>query len=83
MNKFCNETGVGIIPWTPLSSGYLTRPASEMDATVRGGTYVLKRDLDGQEKAILQHVWEIADKRRWTMGQVPLSWLNKRIASLV
>ncbi|OJD20888.1 hypothetical protein ACJ73_07777 [Blastomyces percursus] len=52
MNKYCNETGVGIIPWAPLSSGYLTRPASDKDATVRGRTDVLKRDLDVQEKRI-------------------------------
>lgn len=26
MNKFCNETGVGLIPWGPLFSGLLAKP---------------------------------------------------------
>ncbi|KLJ12490.1 alcohol dehydrogenase [Blastomyces silverae] len=83
MNKYCSETGVGIIPWAPLSAGYLTRPASDKDATVRGRTDVLKRDLDEQEKVILKRVEEIANKRGWTMSQVALTWLNKRVSSPV
>ncbi|OAX81749.1 hypothetical protein ACJ72_03906 [Emergomyces africanus] len=83
MNKYCNETGVGIIPWAPLSAGYLSRPASENHATVRGQTDVLKRDLDDQEKVILKRVEEVAEIRGWTMSQVALTWLSKRIASPV
>ena len=26
MNRYCQETGVGLIPWAPLFRGYLARP---------------------------------------------------------
>jgi aryl-alcohol dehydrogenase-like predicted oxidoreductase len=34
MNKYCNITGVGIIPWGPLNTGRLARPVRDQ-GTVR------------------------------------------------
>ena len=28
MNRYCNATGVGLIPWAPLCRGHLARPPS-------------------------------------------------------
>ncbi|KAK2801937.1 hypothetical protein FQN51_005086 [Onygenales sp. PD_10] len=89
MNRFCQETGVGIIPklltsdnqWGPLSNGYLARPVSGKEGTTRGMTDVLKRDLTIQDKEIIQRVQEVAAKRGWTMSQVAITWLNKRVSS--
>jgi aryl-alcohol dehydrogenase-like predicted oxidoreductase len=33
MNKFCCETGIGVIPWQPLHGGYLARPLSASGST--------------------------------------------------
>ncbi len=38
MIPFCKETGVSIIPWSPLSGGILARPVLEKFSTVRGGS---------------------------------------------
>lgn len=35
----CEKEGIGVIPWSPLAHGYLTRPHKEMDATERGETH--------------------------------------------
>lgn len=43
----------------------------------------MKRDLDDHDKVILKRVEEVAEKRGWTMSQVPLAWFSKRIASPV
>ncbi|KAL1956035.1 hypothetical protein VTO42DRAFT_7850 [Malbranchea cinnamomea] len=34
MNKFCNETGVGLLPWQILGAGFLCRPLSDKGATI-------------------------------------------------
>ncbi|KAI9661611.1 MAG: hypothetical protein M1821_008849 [Bathelium mastoideum] len=34
MNRFCKETGVGVIPWAPLFAGKLARPLGR-DASIR------------------------------------------------
>ena len=36
MLKLCLEEGVGVIPWSPLARGYLTRRPEERTATSRG-----------------------------------------------
>lgn len=46
-------------------------------------TDILKRDLDSQDEHIIQRVQEIAEKKGWTMSQVALTWLNKRVTSPV
>lgn len=75
MNKFCNETGVGLIPWSPLNSGSLSKPQgvetarSQMVAAIGGGS----TEADG---AIRKRVQEIAEKKGWKMSQVALVWLR-------
>lgn len=80
MNKYCNATGVGLIPWAPLCRGVLARPPStektersKIDQTPTGYT-----DVD---KEIVKRVQEIAEKRGWKMSHVALAWINKRCAS--
>jgi len=36
MLPFCAKKNVGLLPWSPLARGYLTRPHAEIDATARG-----------------------------------------------
>lgn len=75
MNKFCNETGVGIIPWGPLFSGFLAKPTgvesarSKQSIAMSGGL----NDADGE---INKRVQEIAEKKGYKMSQVALAWLK-------
>ncbi|KAL9021916.1 MAG: hypothetical protein Q9185_000930 [Variospora sp. 1 TL-2023] len=77
MNRFCYETGVGLIPWSPLARGVLARPTSAHGSTVRstGGSM---SDTDAQ---IIARVEELAGKHDWKMSHVALAWANKRISS--
>ena len=34
MNKYCDLTGVGLIPWSPLARGFLARPLESKDKSV-------------------------------------------------
>ena len=75
MNKFCNETGVGLIPWSPLASGSLAKPygveseRSKAFAAMLGGP-------SGADKVIINRVQELAGKKGWKMSQVALAWLR-------
>lgn len=35
MIRACESTGVGVIPWSPLARGYVTRPHREQNNTER------------------------------------------------
>lgn len=85
MNRFCNDTGVGLIPWAPLCRGHLARPPSDFGSTERSkiektsspGTHgTVEPDL-----TIIKRVQEIAEKHKWKMSHVALAWINKRVAS--
>ncbi|KAK3116487.1 hypothetical protein LTR53_003091 [Teratosphaeriaceae sp. CCFEE 6253] len=82
MNKFCDATGVGLIPWAPLCRGHLARAPSESGKTLRSegekksGAKQSEADLE-----IIKRVQELAEKHGWKMSHVALAWINKRISS--
>ena len=74
MLPLCADQGVGVIPWSPLARGKLTRPWDQM--TRRGGAdrYVgsLYQDSD---RAIVERVGEVARARGVSRAQVALAWV--------
>ncbi|EME88000.1 uncharacterized protein MYCFIDRAFT_48222 [Pseudocercospora fijiensis CIRAD86] len=85
MNKFCNETGVGLIPWAPLCRGHLARPPQEHGSTIRSaGEQKNSMFTTGQSESdqiIIKRVQELAEKKGWTMAHIALAWINKRVSS--
>ncbi|ORY16956.1 aldo-keto reductase-like protein [Clohesyomyces aquaticus] len=82
MNRFCDRTGVGLIPWAPLCRGHLARPPSAFGSTTRSAGE--KENTGGhaeQDKKIIERVQELAKKHGWKMSHVALAWINKRVAS--
>jgi versiconal hemiacetal acetate reductase len=80
MIPYCQDTGVGLCPWSPLARGVLSRPwldrASKRDATdkllqnmVRG------KGMEDADRAIVERVEEIAGKRCVSMATVALAWV--------
>ncbi|KAI1002424.1 Aldo-keto reductase [Podosphaera aphanis] len=80
MNRFCNETGVGLIPWAPLFRGHLARPLPALGSTSRSHGEA-ENTLTAEDKKIISKVEELSKLKRWSMCQVSLAWLNKRISS--
>jgi aryl-alcohol dehydrogenase-like predicted oxidoreductase len=76
MNKYCRETGVGLIPWQPLHGGYLARPLSVSGSTERskGG----ENELTAEDEVVVKRVEELAHKKGWSMTQVSMVWLLQR-----
>ncbi|MCU4971557.1 aldo/keto reductase [Halobacteria archaeon AArc-m2/3/4] len=78
MLPLCASEGIGVIPWSPLARGYLTRPHEEIDATKRGETEEHMYDhpyREGGGQEINERVAELADEKDVTMAQIALSWL--------
>ena len=80
MNKYCDLTGVGLIPWAPLCRGVLARPPGA-DKTTRSSKDGSQTGYSDVDQKIIKRVQEIADKKGWKMSHVALAWINKRIAS--
>ncbi|KAF3909004.1 hypothetical protein ABW21_db0200986 [Orbilia brochopaga] len=88
MNRFCNDTGVGLIPWSPLARGHLARVPTDFGKTTRSAgeeklkaLALFRSGHEDGDKIIIQRVQEIAQKRGWTMSSVALAWIKKRVAS--
>ncbi len=74
MLPLCTDQGIGVIPWSPLARGRLTRSWDE--ATERSRTDEFGRRLySEQDRAIVQAVANVADKRSISRAQVALAWL--------
>lgn len=80
MLPFCDRNDIGVIPWSPMAHGYLTRPHEEVAATARGqnGEYLnrrVKKYNHGAGKEINERVQELAEKKGVKMAQIALAWL--------
>ncbi len=76
MLPLCADQGVGVIPWSPLARGRLTRPWGS--TTARSETDEFGRTLyqegDGE---IVQATLRIADERGVPAAQVALAWVAR------
>ncbi|MCJ1452257.1 hypothetical protein MMC28_002599 [Mycoblastus sanguinarius] len=75
MIKFCLETGVGLIPWGPLSQGQLARPHQQTGSTIRSTG---KSALPEADVSIIGRVEELASKKNWKMSHIAMAWLNHK-----
>lgn len=77
MNPYCFDSGVALVPYSPLASGRLTRDWSS-DSKRSLTDEVAKRKYDSTEKTdmiIVNRVKEIAEKYQVTRAQIALAWL--------
>jgi len=74
MLPLCEDQGIGVIPWSPLARGRLTRP---WDAeTARSETDEFGSTLyQDDDRLIVERVAEIAQARGVSPAQVALAWL--------
>ena len=79
MLPLCTDQGVGVIPWSPLARGKLTRPWDE--TTTRNETDDFGRMLyRDEDRVVVDRVVEVAAKRGATPAQVALAWLLRNPA---
>jgi aryl-alcohol dehydrogenase-like predicted oxidoreductase len=77
MIPLCLAAGVGLVPWSPLARGVLTRPRPG-DASVRSGGTTRAASDDYSPKLYDQASdWDVVE-RGVTMAEVALAWLLGR-----
>src|ERR1700759_5628724 len=86
MNKFCKETGVGLIPWAALCRGYPALPLSSAQTSTRSleeqkMRAVLTTGHTERDHVIINRVQELAVKKGWKMSTVVPVGINKRVSS--
>jgi aryl-alcohol dehydrogenase-like predicted oxidoreductase len=84
MHPFCRATGIGVLPWSPLARGRLTRPWDASGSGSRADTdefgKTLYRAQEESNRAIVDAVAAIASERGVPMAQVALAWVAGRDA---
>ncbi|AZM58506.1 MULTISPECIES: aldo/keto reductase [unclassified Streptomyces] len=77
MLPLCADQGVGVLPWSPLARGRLTRDwdaTTGRSATDRFGSTLYQEG----DRAVVEAVTRIAERRGAPRAQVALAWLLQR-----
>jgi aryl-alcohol dehydrogenase (NADP+) len=82
MHPFAQDQGIGILPWSPLARGRLTRAWDETSARSETDEYGagLYRQAEESDRAIVDAVATIADQRGVSRAQVALAWVRQQPA---
>ncbi|OMD86909.1 MULTISPECIES: aldo/keto reductase [Paenibacillus] len=80
MLPLCREEGIGVIPWSPLAKGLLTRDWNEQTARSEidevGKAFYAK--MAEADRKVVEVVAEIAAKRGIPRAQVALAWVLQK-----
>ncbi|KAF2704428.1 Aldo/keto reductase [Pleomassaria siparia CBS 279.74] len=82
MIPYCQDTGVGLIPWSPVARGALTRPWSDRSSkraeTDKFLDLLVHAREDKIDQEIIKRVEEIAKKRNVSMACIATAWAIKK-----
>ncbi|GHJ89469.1 hypothetical protein NliqN6_5871 [Naganishia liquefaciens] len=71
----CKKLGVGVIPWSPLAGGLLTRPPKEFGETSRGKQKISQAQQCDTDVA--GAIEKVANRLQLPMAQVACAWVLK------
>ena len=77
MIPYCLDSGVGLIPWSPIAAGLLARPwhSRETRREETDGSIALRRSRDkGADSEIVKRVEEVANRMGVPMAAVATAW---------
>ena len=74
---FCEDQGVGVIPFSPLARGVLARKPEQVEDTARYQSDALAKSRYEQADNLttIERVQEVAEARGIPMAQVALAWM--------
>ncbi|EWY41286.1 NADP-dependent aryl-alcohol dehydrogenase [Skermanella stibiiresistens SB22] len=79
MLPLCQAEGIGVIPWSPMARGRLTRDWRNEEVTKRAETDEFGKKLyqttEDADRKVIDRVGEIAEARGIPRAQVALAWL--------
>jgi 1-deoxyxylulose-5-phosphate synthase len=82
MLRLCKAEGVGVLPWSPLARGRLTRPWESQASTERGRTDQYSKHLYGAtqeaDKGVVDRLGQLSEARSLPRAQIALAWLLRQ-----
>jgi aryl-alcohol dehydrogenase-like predicted oxidoreductase len=80
MMPLCIDEGIGVIPWSPLARGRLTREWDTQTARTQSDEYGNKLYLDtvDADRRVVEQVAKIATARGVPKAQVALAWVAQK-----
>ncbi len=81
MHPFCLDEGIGVIPWSPLARGRLTRDWDDQSTERSGSDHVMEKfygHTDESNRAIAAAVASVADAHGVSRAQVALAWVRQQ-----
>jgi len=84
MLPLCQAEGIGVVPWSPLARGRLTRawestPSTERGQTDEYGKLIYSRTADA-DRLVVDRLGEVSEARGITRAQTALAWMLKKPA---
>ncbi|WP_130178873.1 aldo/keto reductase [Cryobacterium sp. SO1] len=82
MHPFCLDQGVGVLPWSPLARGKLTRDWDDTTARSQTDTFgqTLYKQREEGDREIAEAVAQVAAERGVPRAQVALAWVRQQPA---
>jgi aryl-alcohol dehydrogenase-like predicted oxidoreductase len=75
MNPFCDAEGVGLIPWSPIARGLLTRPFAQHTERSQQDKKAKKWFQGQQNGELVTRVEKLAAKKSCSMSSLAIAWL--------
>jgi aryl-alcohol dehydrogenase (NADP+) len=75
MHPLCVDQGIGVIPWSPLARGRLTRDWGEVTNRSEQDDFGRRLYDERSDRAIVDRVAEVAAERGVPRAQVALAWV--------
>jgi aryl-alcohol dehydrogenase (NADP+) len=80
MLPLCLDQGIGVIPWSPLARGRLTRPWGEETERSQTDAFGSRLYHDASDRAVVERVAALAEQRGVPRAQVALAWMLSKPA---
>lgn len=77
MLPYCIDQGIGVIPWSPLARGRLTRPWDTVSARSETDEFGQTLYHEG-DRVIVERVADVAQRRSLPTAQVALAWVMQQ-----
>ncbi|WP_312097150.1 aldo/keto reductase [Niallia sp.] len=80
MLPLCKEEGIGVIPWSPMARGRLTRDWEETSIRKESDEFgkTLYSNTEEADRQVVERVKAIAEKRDVPRAQVALAWVLQK-----
>jgi 1-deoxyxylulose-5-phosphate synthase len=82
MLPLCASEGIGVLPWSPLARGRLTRPWTNEPETARGAGDAVGRAYyaasANADRDVVSRLGEVAEARGLPRAQIALAWVLSR-----